>query len=39
MFPLPKIIADRAASASRVSRAALLNPAARQANGLQRFAF
>jgi hypothetical protein len=39
MFLLLKIIADRAASASRVSRAALLNPAAGQANGLQPFAF
>jgi hypothetical protein len=39
MFPLLKIIARDAASASPVSRAALPNPAARQANGLQRFAF
>jgi hypothetical protein len=39
MSPLLKIIARDAASASPVSRAALPNPAAGQANGLQRFAF
>jgi hypothetical protein len=39
MFPLPKRIAEHAASAPHVSSAALLNPAAGQANGLQRFTF
>jgi hypothetical protein len=39
MFRLLKRIAGEAASASRVSSMALLNPAAGPANGLQRFAF
>jgi hypothetical protein len=39
MFPLLKIIAGHAASASRVSNAALLISSAGAANGLYRFAF
>jgi 16S rRNA C1402 (ribose-2'-O) methylase RsmI len=39
MFHLLKRIASEGASASRVSRTALLNPAAGPANGLQRKAF
>jgi len=39
MFPLLKIIAREAAFASPASRAALINPRAGLANGLQRFAF
>jgi hypothetical protein len=39
MFHLLKRIAREAASASRVSRIALLNPAAERANGLQCKAF
>jgi hypothetical protein len=39
MFHLLKRIASEGASASRVSRTALLNPAAGPANGLQRQAF
>jgi hypothetical protein len=39
MFPLLKRIAAHAASASRMGRTGLLNPAAKRANGLQRFAF
>jgi hypothetical protein len=39
MFPLLKRIAARAASASRMGRTGLLNPAAGKANGLYRFAF
>jgi hypothetical protein len=39
MFRLLKRIAGEAASASHVSKTALLNPSAEQANGLYRFAF
>jgi hypothetical protein len=39
MFPLLKITAGRAADASPVSSAALINPRAAPANGLQRFVF